>query len=126
MTGVRRFEHLIAWQKARVLTGKVYEVTQRERFRQDYGLARQIRSAAVSIMANIAEGFERSRRAELLQFLSIAKASCGEVRSHLYVALDAGYLDREHFHLLKLSAEEVSRILSGLHASIRSAPSRPR
>jgi four helix bundle protein len=126
MSGVRRFENLIAWQKARVLTRRVYQASARDAFGRDYDLARQIRSAAVSVMANIAEGFERNRRAELLQFLSIAKASCGELRSHLYVALDAGYLQPAHFSELKAAAEELSKIVSGLRSSIGSAAHRPR
>ncbi|MGH7526721.1 MAG: four helix bundle protein [Gemmatimonadales bacterium] len=118
MAGIRRFEDLIAWQKARILTRKVYRVSRAGDFARDYDLARQIRSAAVSVMANVAEGFERSRRGELLQFLSVAKASCGEVRSHLYVAVDAGYLPEREFDHLKKSTEEVSRILGGFRASL--------
>ena len=91
--GVRRFEDLIAWQRARELTRRIYLATSDERFRRDFGLASQIQRAAVSSMANVAEGFDRKRSAEFHQFLSIAKASCAEVRSHLYVALDVGYLD---------------------------------
>ena len=69
--------------------------------------------AAISIMANIAEGFERGKLTEFHQFLSIAKASCAELRSHLYVALDAGYLSIEQFELIKLKAEEVGKVLEG-------------
>ena len=91
---VRRFEDLIAWQKARALTREVYRVTRSGPLAHDYDLTRQLRRASISVMANIAEGFERSRRAELLQFLSIANASSGELLSHLYVAQDVGYLPR--------------------------------
>jgi len=72
-------------------------------------------------MANLAEGFERSHRRELLQDLAVAKASCGEVRSHLYVALDAGYLAREEFPSLRADTEEVSRIIAGLRSSLQTA-----
>jgi len=118
MAGIRRFEDVIAWQKARILTREIYRVSQAGDFARDYHLARQIRGAAVSVMANVAEGFERSRPGELLQFLSVAKASCGEVLSHLYVAVDAGYLPDREFDRLKKSTEEVSRILGGLRASL--------
>jgi four helix bundle protein len=116
--GVQRFEDLIAWQKARDLTASIYEVTRTGPFAADYGLARQIQRAAVSVMSNVAEGFERGRRAEFAQFLSIAKSSCGEVRSQLYVALDVGYLDQITFTVLQSRADEVTRILGGLRSSV--------
>ncbi|MFZ0930230.1 MAG: four helix bundle protein [Syntrophobacteraceae bacterium] len=119
MAKVERFEDLIAWQKARGLTRAIYEVTRNGDFAKDYGLSGQIQRAAVSIMSNIAEGFERGGRGEFHQFLSIAKASCAEVRSHLYVALDAGYLDKVSFGLLIQQAEEVGRIVGGLRSSVR-------
>ena len=97
MGKIEKFEDLIAWQKARELTNQIYEITRHNDFTRDFGLKNQIQRASVSIMSNIAEGFERGGRAEFHQFLSIAKASCAEVRSQLYVALDAGYLSRwEH------------------------------
>jgi four helix bundle protein len=74
--------------------------------------------AAVSIMSNIAEGFERGRRSEFYQFLSIAKASCAELRSQLYIALDIGYLDQSKFNQLLTQAEEVARIIGGFRTSI--------
>lgn len=76
--------------------------------------------AAVSIISNIAGGFERTGRGEFPQYLSIAKASCGELRSQLYVALDVGYLDEATFAHLLTSTEEVSRIIGGLRASVTS------
>ncbi len=119
MKKVEQFEDLIAWQKARSLTREIYRVTRERRFSKDFGLASQIQRAGASIMANIAEGFERNRLAEFHQFLSIAKGSCGEVRSHLYVALDAGYLTERRFSELLAQAEEVGRVVGGLRASIR-------
>ena len=118
MAKVERFEDLIAWQKARGLTRAIYEVTRNGDFAKDYGLSRQIQRAAVSIMSNIAEGFERGGRGEFHQFLSTAKASCAEVRSQLYVALDAGYLDKASFDPLIQQAEEVARIVGGLRSSV--------
>jgi four helix bundle protein len=89
---IERFEDLIAWQKARALTRCIYDVTRQGPFSRDFGLSRQIQRAAVSIMSNIAEGFERNNPGEFHQFLSIAKGSCAELRSQLYVAVDVGYL----------------------------------
>lgn len=115
---VEKFEDLIAWQKARELTREVYLVTKNGAFAKDFGLVGQIRRSSVSIMANIAEGFERGGRGEFHQFLSTAKASCAEVRSHLYVALDAEYMAKSKFDELIALAEEEARILGGLRASV--------
>ena len=113
------FEDLLAWQKARLLTQEVYAMTRRQTFARDYSLADQLRRAAVSIMSNVAEGFERQRRAEFHQFLVIAKGSCGEVRSQLYVALDAGYIDQATFRQVHSMAHELSRVLGGLRTMVR-------
>jgi len=119
MAKIERFEDLIAWQKARELTRAVYEGTRQGAFAKDYGLSIQIQRAAVSIMSNIAEGFQRGGRGEFHQFLSTAKASCAEVRSQLYVALDAGYLNQDTFDQLIQKAEEVARIVGGLRVSVQ-------
>ena len=118
MAKVEKFEDLIAWQKARGLTRAIYEVTRNGDFAKDHGLSGQIQRAAVSMMSNIADGFERGGRGEFHQFLSTAKASCAEVRSQLYVALDAGYLDKASFDPLIQQAEEVARIVGGLRSSL--------
>jgi four helix bundle protein len=85
---IQRYEEIQSWQKARELTSWIYAVTQQDAFARDWGLRDQIRGAAVSVMSNIAEGFERGSRQEFIQFLSVAKASAGEVQSQLYAALD--------------------------------------
>ena len=118
MSKVGQFEDLIAWQKARALTRRIYEITRESAFAKDYGLSGQIQRAAVSVMSNIAEGFERWKRTEFHQFLSIAKSSCAEVRSQLYVALDVGYLNQTRFDQLLAQAEEVARIIGGLRSSV--------
>lgn len=115
---IERFEDFVAWQKARVLTAEIYKITDEGKFARDFGLRDQIRRAAVSIMSNIAEGFERGRSAEFHQFLSIAKASCAELRSQLYVALDAGYLSQEIFSRLRTKANEVGQVVGGLRTSV--------
>jgi four helix bundle protein len=118
MAKVSRFEELVAWQKARLLTQEVYRVSGQGEFARDFGLKDQIRRAAVSVMSNIAEGFERGKRAEFHQALSIAKGSCAEVRAQFYVALDAGFIDQKSFAKLQKDAEEVGRVIGGLRASI--------
>lgn len=97
---VGRFEDLIAWQKARALTKQVYQVTAKDNFAKDYALTNQIRRASISVMSNIAEGFDREGHVEFHRFLVIAKASCAEVRSQLYVASDVGYLSDDEFQRL--------------------------
>jgi four helix bundle protein len=89
---VKRFEDLEVWQEARRLTQIIYQLTKAEKFSKDFSLRDQIQRAAVSVMSNIAEGFERGGNQEFIQFLYVAKASCGEVRSQIYVALDQGYI----------------------------------
>ena|SRR3989338_8220894 len=118
MGKIERFEDLIAWQKARDLTRSIYQITRNGGFSKDFGLSDQIQRAAVSIISNISEGFERAGRREFHQFLSTAKASCAEVRSQLYVAFDVGYLDKSLFEKLLAQAEEVGRIVGGLRASV--------
>jgi len=115
---IERFEDLIAWQKARSLTRTIYRITRQGAFARDFGLSGQIQRASVSIMSNIAEGFERSGLGEFHQFLSTAKSSCAEVRSQLYIALDVGYLSQIEFEELFAQAEEVGKIVGGLRASI--------
>jgi four helix bundle protein len=115
---IKRFEDLIAWQKARQLAKIVYTITRQNPFARDFGLSSQIQRAAVSIMSNIAEGFERGGRKEFHQFLSIAKGSCAELRSQLYVALDIGYITESEFAEVFSLAEEVGRIVGGLRSSV--------
>ena len=91
----KHFEDLQIWQEARRLTNRIYKITKRQSLSKDFGLCDQIRRASVSIMSNIAEGYERGGNQEFSQFLSIAKGSCGEVRCQLYVVLDEGYLEKE-------------------------------
>jgi four helix bundle protein len=117
MGDVRRFEDLVAWQLARELTSEVYAITRQGTFSRDFGLVDQMRRAVVSVMSNIAEGFERDSIAERLHFYAIAKASCAELRSQLYVALDAGYIDQPTFDILQARADRTARVLSGLRTS---------
>ena len=113
MPKIERFEEIKAWQLARELVTAVYRASGQGKFSTDFGLRDQIRRAAVSVISNIAEGFERGSEKEFQRFLYMAKGSAGEVRSQLYVASDLGYLTVEEFANLKTRAEEVSRALSG-------------
>lgn len=114
MKKVESFEDMVVWQKARELTKRVYEVTKGKTFSGDFSLVDQIRRATVSILSNIAEGFERGSNAEFIQFLYVAKGSCGEVRAQLYVARDQGYVALEDFDSLKNLARQVAGMLGNL------------
>ena len=116
--GVQRFEDLIAWQKARELVAAVYALTRDGAFSRDFGLRDQIQRAAVSVMSNLAEGFERGGKVEFHRYVVIAKGSCAEVRSQLFVAFDIGYINEIQLKQLQTQASELSRILGGLRASL--------
>lgn len=119
MATIERFEDITAWQKARALNVAIYACSREGTFARDFGLRDQLRGAAVSIMSNIAEGFERDGNREFVQFLATAKGSCGEVRSQLYTALDQGYVDRAQFDHLSALAQETSRLVAGLMRYLR-------
>ena len=118
MAGVQRFEDLIAWQKARELAKSIYQITNEGDFAKDFGFRDQIRRAAVSTMSNIAEGFERKNPADFMRFLLIAKASCAEVRSQLYLALDISYIESTDFDKLSSLTVEVTKLINALWRSI--------
>ena len=119
MPTFRRFDEIEAWQKARELTKVVYKLSGRGPFAKDFGLRDQIRRASVSIMANIAEGFERDGTGEFVQFLAVAKGSAAEVLSHAYVALDQDFISQEDFDRLVASPAEVGRMLAALMTYLR-------
>ena len=114
MARLERFEDIDAWKKARALAKATYKITATGEFARDFGLRDQLRRAAISVVSNIAEGFERGGDKEFLQFLSLAKGSCGEVRAQLYVALDQAYINDAQFQELSEKAVEVSRLIAGL------------
>ena len=93
MSRIERFEDIDAWKKAKELSKAIYEITSKGDFSRDFGLRDQIRRAAVSVVSNIAEGFERGGNKEFRQFLSSAKGSAGEVKAQLHVAFDVKYLN---------------------------------
>ncbi len=113
MPRIECFEDVDAWRAARELARQVYTATASRSFARDPALRDQMRRAAVSAMANIAEGFERGSDPEFRRFPAIAKGSVGEVRSQLYVALDAGHITPEEFTRLSDLASETSRLIGG-------------
>lgn len=122
MSPIREFEDMEVWKVARLLTHRIYRMTAEGIWSRDYGLRDQIRRSAVSIMSNIAEGFESDGAAQFQRFLSYAKGSAGEVRAQLYVALDAGYISRQTFDELSEAARSCSRQLHGFIAYLHSRP----
>lgn len=121
MATVRDFEELAIFQKARELSKKIYPVTNREGFMSDYRFVQQIRAAAGSIMDNIAEGFERAGNKEFLNFLYIAKGSCGEVRSQLIRANDVGYLTSEEYEELYTECRKLSAGIMNFIKEVRAS-----
>jgi four helix bundle protein len=111
---IQRFEDMDCWKKARELTRSIYSVSLEDRFSKDFALRDQLRRSSISILSNIAERFERDGNKEFIQFLSIAKGSCGEARAQLYIALDQQYISESQFGPMSEMAIEISRMLSGL------------
>jgi len=114
MPTIEKFEDIEAWQKSRELTRLIYRMTSQGNWAKDFGLRDQIRRAAVSVMSNIAEGFERGGSAEFCRFLTMAKGSSGEVRSQLYLALDMSYIDQREFDNACKMARITSSMIAGL------------
>jgi four helix bundle protein len=108
----RTFEELHIYQRSRELVNAIYEITRAEGFKRDFGLVDQIRRAAVSVMSNIAEGFERGSKTEFIQYLYIAKGSCGEVRAQLQIALDQQYIDASSYDRLYDLGRQSSSMIS--------------
>jgi four helix bundle protein len=119
--GIANFEDLNVWKRSRELVNEIYSLTKKQRFSKDFGLVDQIRRAAISVMSNIAEGFERGSNTEFIRFLYISKASCGETRSHLFIAFDQGYLTNDELQKAKSFAKSVSAMIGGFIAYLRSS-----
>ncbi len=122
MTTIKQFEDIEAWKTARELATLIYRLTEQGAFSKDFGLKDQIRRAAVSVMSNIAEGFESQTQPQFIRSLGHAKASAGEVRSQLYIALDVGYLDQGQFHQAFELADKAVRQVFRFMAYLESHP----
>ncbi len=119
---MRRFEEMPVWQASRTLANLIYDLTEQEPFARDFGLKGQIQRAAVSVMSNIAEGFESRTVAQFVEYLGRAKASAGEVRSQLYLAHDRHYISAEQFKNAHTLVTEISRQLYGLMKYMQDRP----
>lgn len=123
MTAITRFEDIEAWKTSRQLTNFVYAHTNQSAFSRDFGLRDQIRRASVSVMSNIAEGFESRTDMQFLNFLGMARASAGEVRAQLYIALDQKYITEEQFNetfsLAQTCARQIANFMKYLEANPR-------
>ncbi|MFM7709354.1 MAG: four helix bundle protein [Ferruginibacter sp.] len=111
MGTITRFEEIISWREARELNKVLRNLITEKRFEKNFGLISQIERSAGSIMDNIAEGFERGGNKEFIQFLYIAKGSCGELRSQMYRAVDAGYLDTNEFNLVSSYCNRINNLI---------------
>ena len=119
MATFKKFEEIEAWKKARELTKQIYGASSSGSFAKDFALRDQIRRAAISIMSNIAEGYDRGGTGEFLHFLSMAKGSAAELKCQLYVALDQNYVvDSAFAHLSELTAE-IGNMIGGLMKYLR-------
>lgn len=119
MNTFKTYQDIEAWQKARELTNKVYLLTKQSEFHKDYALTDQLHRACISVMSNIAEGFERDRTKEFIQFLLYAKGSTGEITTQLIIALDQKYIDDNQFKELSDLANEIGKMLGGLVAYLQ-------
>ena len=122
MTTAKRFEDLEVWQRAKDLTNLIYKYSTDGSFSRDFGLRDQMRRASVSIMSNIAEGFESQTQAMFIKYLGYAKGSAGELRAQLYIARDQGYITKEDFNIMFSTAEICSRQLTRFIQYLESQP----
>jgi four helix bundle protein len=119
MATFKKFEDIETWRKARQLNKQIYRVSRTGHFARDFALRDQIRRASVSIMSNIAEGYDRNGTAEFIQFLATAKGSAAEVKCQLYVALDESYINNSTFDELSALVTEIGNMIGGLMSYLR-------
>lgn len=114
MATIEKFEQIVSWQEARKLNKTIGDLIDGGRFKHSYRLISQIEGSAGSVMDNISEGFERGGNKEFIQFLYIAKGSCGELRSQLYRALDRNYINQKEFDIQAVHAMKISSLIQKL------------
>ena len=120
MSTIKSFEELIIWQESRKFTSNIYKLTKNFAKEELYGLTSQIRRAAISIMSNIAEGFDRKTTKEFIHFLIIARASASEVQNDLYISLDLNYINKEDFKTHYDHARKIGKLINGLITYLKS------
>ena len=114
MSTIKSFEELIIWQESRKFTSNIYKLTKNFPKEELYGLTSQIRRASISIMSNVAEGFDRKTTKEFIHFLIIARASASEVQNDLYISLDLNYIDKESFKTTYDHAQKIAKLINGM------------
>ena len=119
MATISKFEDIIAWQKALELSDLIYSSSNNDRFSKDFGLKDQMRRASISVVSNIAEGFEREGNNQFIYFLLVAKASAGELRAQLYIARNQNYISLIEFEIINNKVLEVSKTISGFISYLR-------
>lgn len=121
MGTINRFEEILSWKEARILNRILRKLIKEKRFERNYGLISQIERSSGSIMDNIADGFERGGNKEFIQFLYIAKGSCGELRSQIYRALDDGYINDDEFILISSNCLKINNLIYKLIEYLKSS-----
>ncbi len=119
MGSFKSFEEIKAWQKSKDIALNIYKITNDKLFKNDFDLSRQMRRCAISVSSNVAEGFERQTTKEFIQFLFIAKGSCGELRSQLYIAFELNYIDKKTKEQLLDDCDFTSKMISKLITYLR-------
>ena len=122
MPTITRFEDIEAWRTARELTRMIYALTEQDQFAKDFGLKNQIQRASVSVISNIAESFERRTQGQFLEYPGRSKASAGEVRCQLYIALDLKYLTQDQFNKVFDLADKSSRQIARFMGYLETHP----
>jgi len=117
---IKSFEELIIWQEARKFANNIYNLTKKYPQEEMYSLTSQMRRAAVSVMSNIAEGFDRRTTKEFISFLIIARASVSEVQNDLYISLDLNYINNEDFKIYYNHAQKIAKLINGLITYLKS------
>ena len=120
MSTIKSFEELIIWQEARKFANNIYNLTKKYPQEEMYSLTSQMRRAAVSVMSNIAEGFDRRTTKEFISFLIIARASVSEVQNDLYISLDLNYINNEDFKIYYNHAQKIAKLINGLITYLKS------
>ena len=116
---IKNFEDIEAWKEARNLNKLIYQITTRDPFKKDFGLTGQIQRASITVMANIAEGFDRQSDKEFIHYLNIASSSASEIQSDLYAALDLAYIREEKFKTLYDQTTKVKKLINGFIAYLK-------